>query len=148
MKQLRQCFFVQVGSNHAQAAGVVCTAVPHVDLAGHIVKLEPLAGRVLQDTLGAEDPAVFLFVGQLSEDGADLVFLVALRGFQADVAENFVCVMFAFAVVMVMMVMMLMVMIMVMMFMLFMIVVMVVMMFVFVLIIDRKSTRLNSSHSV
>ena len=59
MKQLRQCFFVQVGSDHAQAAGIIGTAVPEVDLSGNIVKLEPFAGRVLQNSLGTENPAVF-----------------------------------------------------------------------------------------
>ena len=102
MKQLRQCFFVQVGADHAQAAGVIGTAVAHNDLSGHIVKLEPFTGCILQDALGAEDPAVFLFVRQLREDGADFVLLVALRGLQADVAEDFVRVVFAFPVMVVM----------------------------------------------
>ena len=99
MKQLRQRFFVQVGADHAQAAGVVCAAFAHVDLAGDKVKLEPGARRVLQDALGAENPAVLLFVGQLSEDVADLVHLVALRRLQADVAEDLVGVVPVLAVV-------------------------------------------------
>ena len=106
MKQLRQRFFVQVGADHAQAAGVVRAAVAHIDFAGHIVKLEPAAGRVLQDTLGTQHLAVFLFVGKLLQDGTDFLLLIPLRGLQADVAEHFVRVMAFAVVVMVMMVVM------------------------------------------
>ena len=104
MKQLRQCFFVQVGTDHAQAAGIVGAAVTDDDLPGNIVKLEPFPGCVLQDSLGAEDPAVFLLIRQPFQDGTDFILLVALRGFQADIAEDFVRVMFPFAMMMVMMV--------------------------------------------
>ena len=106
MKQLRQRFFVQVGADHAQAAGVVRAAVAHIDFAGHIVKLEPAACRVLQDTLGTQHLAVFLFVGKLLQDGTDFLLLIPLRGLQADVAEHFVRVMAFAVVVMVMMMVM------------------------------------------
>ena len=52
MKQLHQCFFVQVGPDDAQAAGIVGAAVAHIDLAGHIVKLEPFAKGILQNAAG------------------------------------------------------------------------------------------------
>ena len=58
MKQLRQCFFVQVGTDDAQAAGIVGAAVAHIDFTGNIVKLEPFPGRVLQDALGPQDFSV------------------------------------------------------------------------------------------
>ena len=103
MKQLRQCFFVQVGADDAQPAGIVGAAVPQVDLAGYVVKLEPAARGVLQDTLGPQHFAVLLLIGEPGQDGADLVLLIPLRGLQADVAEHFVGVV-AVAVVMVMMV--------------------------------------------
>ena len=106
MKQLRQRFFVQVGADHAQAAGVVRAAIAHIDFAGYIVKLEPAACRVLQDTLGPQHLAVFLFVGKLLQDGTDFLLLIPLRGLQADVAEHFIRVMAFAVVVMVMMVVM------------------------------------------
>ena len=143
MKQLRQCFFVQVGADHAQAAGIVGAAVADHDLARDIVELEPFAGRVLQDALGAQDPAVFLFVGELAQDGADLILLVALRGFQADVAEYFVGVVLAFAVVMVMVVMLMavvMVMLMVVMFM-FMFMLIIVIVVVIVIVFKRREVQ-------
>ena len=149
MKQLRQCFFVQVGADHAQAAGIVRAAAAQVDLAGDIVKLEPFAGGVLQNALGPQHPAVFLLIGEFCQDSADFILLIAPRGFQADVAEHFVRVVPAGAVmvVMVMMLMamivmvlmlmmmfiMLIIVIIVMMFML--IVIMMVMMFVFIVVI-------------
>ena len=128
MKQLRQCFFVQVGADHAQAAGIVGAAVTDDDFPGNIVKLEPFPGCVLQDSFGAEDPAVFLFIRQLRQDGTDLVLFVALRGFQADVAEDLVRIMLPFAMMMVVMVMMFM-------FVFVVIVVMVVLMLVLIIVI-------------
>ena len=93
MKQLRQCFFVQVGPDYAQAAGIISAAVPDNDFPGNIVELEPVSGRGLQDSLGTENPAVFLFIGQLRQDGTDLFLFIALCGFQSDIAENFIRVM-------------------------------------------------------
>ena len=61
MKQLRQCFFVQIGPDDAEAAGVIGAAVPQINLSRHIIKLEPRAGRVLQNALGPEHFSVFLF---------------------------------------------------------------------------------------
>ena len=134
MKQLRQCFFVQVGSDHAQAAGVIGAAVAQVDLSGNIVKLEPFSRGILQDALCAEDPAVLFLIGQFCENGTDFILLIALRCFQADVSEDFVGVVFPFAVMMVMvmimamlmMVMMLMFPVLMMMFMLFIVIVIIV----------------------
>ena len=105
MEQFLQRFLVQVGADHAQAAGVVRAAVAHVDLARHIVKLEPAARGVLQDAFGAQHAAVFLLVPELAEDAADLVLLVALSGLDADVAEDLVRVVFVRAVVVMVVVM-------------------------------------------
>ena len=132
MKQLRQCFFVQIGPDDAEAAGVIGAAVAEVDLAGNIVELEPFAGCVLQDALGAEDSSVLFLIGEFRENITDFVFLIALGRFEADVAEDFVGVMLTFAmVVMVMMMLMAVIVVMMMMFMFVIImVVIVVMMFV------------------
>ena len=102
MKQLRQCFFVQVGSDHAQAAGIVGAAVTDDDLPGNIVKLEPFSRGILQDALRAEDPAVLFLIGQFCENGTDFILFIALRCFQTDVSEDFVSIVLSFAVMMVM----------------------------------------------
>ena len=133
MKQLRQCFFVQIGPDDAEAAGVIGAAVAEVDLAGNIVELEPFAGCVLQDALGAEDSSVLFLIGELRENITDFVLLIALGRFEADVAEDFVGVMLAFA--MVVMVMMLVAVIVVMMVMMFMFVVIVVVIIVIVIML-------------
>ena len=135
MKQLRQCFFVQVGADYTQAAGIVGTAVPDDDLAGDIVELEPFAGRVLQDALGPEDPAVLFFVGELSEDGADFILFIALRGLQADVAEHLVRVMLPFTVVVMVMMMFVTVIMLMMMFMFMFVFVIIVIIVVIVIIV-------------
>ena len=137
MKQLRQCFFVQIGPDDAEAAGVIGAAVAEVDLAGNIIELEPFAGCVLQDALGAEDSSVLFLIGELRENITDFVLLIALGRFEADVAEDFVGVMLTFAmVVMVMMMLMAVIVVMMMMFMFVVImVVIVVMMFVIMIVI-------------
>ena len=68
MKQLRQCFLVQIGADDAEAAGVVRAAGAHINLAGHVVKLEPFARGRLQDALGAEHSAVLLLIPELAEE--------------------------------------------------------------------------------
>ena len=134
MKQLRQCFFVQVGPNHAQAAGIVGTAVAQDNLPGNIIKLEPFPGCILRDPLGAEDPSVFFLIGQLREDGTDFILFIPLRRFQADVAEDFVRVMLPFAVMVVMVVFMTVIMI-VMVLMLIVIIVIIMMVLMFMLMV-------------
>ena len=130
MKQLRQRFFVQVGADHAQAAGIVGAAFADIDLAGYVVKLEPAARGVLQDTLGPQHLAVFLLVGELLQHAADLVLLIPLRGLQADVAEHLVRVVLVRAVVMVVMVMFVAVLVM-----MFMVMLMMVFMLIFIIIV-------------
>lgn len=85
--------FVDVRTDDAQAAGVIRRTRTELALARHIVKLEPLARRILQYTLGAQHRAVLFFVGQLVQHRLDLVLLVAVRSFYADRHEHFVRVM-------------------------------------------------------
>ena len=80
-------------TDDAQAAGVIRRTRTELALARHIVKLEPLARRVLQHALGAQHRAVLFFVGQLVQHRLDLVLLVTVRSFYADRHEHFVRVM-------------------------------------------------------
>lgn len=85
--------FVDVRTDDAQAAGVIRRTRTELALARHIVKLEPVARRVLQHALGAQHRAVLFFVGQLVQHRLDLVLLVTVCSLYADRHEHFVRVM-------------------------------------------------------
>src|SRR5699024_4600610 len=97
MEQLLQGSLVQLGTDHAQAAGNIRSAAAHVGFAGHMVKVDP-AIRAGQDALGAQHHAVLAAV-QLFQRVADLLLGVHPGSLAAPAGEHLVGVMVVMMVV-------------------------------------------------
>jgi len=95
-----ECLFVQLRADDAQTARHSGRAGADVDLAGHMVKVQPGAVRRRNDALGAQHDAIGLAVVQCGEGIADLFLGELLRRLDAPALEDLV------GVVAVMMVMM------------------------------------------
>ena len=80
---------VDLGADDAQAAHDVGRAVAHIDLAGDIVKVDPLAVLPGHDALGTEDRAEDAAV-ELAQDVLDLVQGVFFRGLHAPAGKDLV----------------------------------------------------------
>ena len=66
MKQLRQCFFVQVGADYAQATDDGSRAVSDLRFTGHVIKVDPLSILACDNSLRAKNDTVLEDVLQLS----------------------------------------------------------------------------------
>ena len=88
-EQLVELMLVQIGADHAQAAGVVGGAEAHLVLLGHVVEVEPLAGGSGHDALGADDLAVVAAI-QRREDLVELRLGEGLHRFLTPGGEHLV----------------------------------------------------------
>ena len=129
-----ECLFVQLRADDAQTARHSGRASADVDLAGHMVKVQPGAVRRRNDALGAQHDAIGLAVVQCGEGIADFFLGELLRRLDAPALEDLVGVV---AVMMVMMAAVVLVLILVMVVMVVMVVMMaaVVLMLIIVFIV-------------
>ena len=91
---------VQLGTDDAQAAGHLGSAIADVDFAGGVVKVDPTAVRGGDDALRAQDHAESGLVAQLGQDAAQLFFGEGLGRFGAPAGEDIVGMMMVMVVVM------------------------------------------------
>ena len=92
-------------ADHAEAAGDGRTAAADVNLAGDIVKIDPIAVRTGDDALGAQNAAEMIFIGQRIQDATQLVLGKAACRFGAPASEDLIRVMVMMVMVVMMMVM-------------------------------------------
>ena len=85
-----ECLFVQPRADDAQTARHSGCAGADVDLAGHMVKVQPGAVRRRNDALGAQHDAIGLAVVQCGEGIADFFLGELLRRLDAPALENLV----------------------------------------------------------
>ena len=88
-EQLVELMLVQIGADHAQAAGVVGGAEAHLVLLGHVVEVEPLAVGSGHDALGTDDLAVVAAI-QRREDLVELRLGEGLHRFLTPGGEHLV----------------------------------------------------------
>ena len=84
-----ELMLVQMGADHAQAAGVVGRAEAHLMLLRHIVEVEPLAVASGHNALGTDDLAVVAAI-QRREDLVELRLGEGLHRFLAPGGEHLV----------------------------------------------------------
>ena len=90
MKQLCQLILCQIGSDHAQASGVIRPALSHLILSRHQVKLLPGTVRHTEDSFGPEHRAAAGFSGQCLQDLLQFFFCVLMGSFFAPAGTNLV----------------------------------------------------------
>ena len=90
MKQLCQLILCQIGSDHAQASGVIRPAFPHLILSRHQVKLLPGTVRHTEDSFGPEYRAAAGFSGQCLQDLLQFFFCVLMGSFSTPAGKNLV----------------------------------------------------------
>ena len=90
---------MQVNADEAQPSDHVGTAVAHVDLAGDVVKVDPVAVLAGKNALGAEDKAAYAGVKGL-KDRIDALFGVAFGCLATEGFKNLVGVVMIVMVVM------------------------------------------------
>lgn len=89
-KQLRQFLLIEFGADHADLAGKLCLSLADIDLAGHIVKISPLACAVRQHAFCAEHKAVNVFLLQHFEAGSDLILCVGSCRLTSPTGEDLI----------------------------------------------------------
>ena len=93
MKQLCQLILCQIGSDYAQASGVVCPAFSHLILSRHQIKLLPGTIRHAENSFGPKHRTAAGFSGQCLQDLLQLFFCVLMGGFFAPAGKDLVCMM-------------------------------------------------------
>ena len=90
LKEFLYFFVIQTGSDHAKSAYYRRTADSHVGLAGYVIKVEPLAAFALNYSLGSEDHAVIIGLGEGFKSRDKLFAVKLLCCFCAEGREHFI----------------------------------------------------------